>query len=73
VGAIYHQGLLLAAQQRYREALASFRRVGEVDPNSEYARRAFREARVAQRHLEADAEPITEPTTDPDTGAEGTD
>jgi tetratricopeptide (TPR) repeat protein len=73
VGAIYHQGLLLAAQQRYREALASFRRVGEVDPSSEYARRAFREARVAQRHLEADAEPITEPTTDPNTGAEGTD
>jgi tetratricopeptide (TPR) repeat protein len=55
VGAIFHQGMLLARQERFREAIASFRRVGELEPDSEYARRAFREARGAQRHLDAAA------------------
>ena len=55
VPAIFHQGLLLAHQQRHREAIASFRRVGELEPSSEYARRAFREARVVQHQLDVSA------------------
>jgi len=55
VGAIFHQGALLAGQERFREAIASFRRVGELEPESEYARRAFREARNAQRQLDLKA------------------
>ncbi len=50
VGAVFHQGLLLSRQQRFREAVACFRRVAELEPQGEFARRAFREARaIAQR------------------------
>jgi len=52
VGAIFHQGLLLAAQERFREALAAWRRVAALAPESEWARRAFRESRKVQHRLE---------------------
>jgi hypothetical protein len=52
VGAVFHQGVLLQRQERYREAVACFRRVAELDPYGEFARRAFREARAVQQRLE---------------------
>jgi tetratricopeptide (TPR) repeat protein len=52
VGAVFHQGLLLSRQERYREAVACFRRVAELEPHGEFARRAFREARAVQQRLE---------------------
>ena len=52
VGAIFYQGLLLARQERFREALASWRKVAVLEPESEYARRAFRESRKVQHRLE---------------------
>ena len=52
VGAIYFQGVVLAARGRFREALASWRRVAVLDPESEYARRAFRASRRVQHRLE---------------------
>jgi tetratricopeptide (TPR) repeat protein len=56
VGAVFHQGVLLARQERYREALACFRRVAELDPQGEFARRAFREARAISQRLDGDGE-----------------
>jgi len=61
VGAIYFQGVILAAQGRYREALASWRKVAVLEPESEYARRAFRASRRVQRRLEG-AEPDSGPS-----------
>lgn len=52
VGAVFHQGVLLARQERFREALACFRRVAELEPHGDYARRAFREARRLQRQVD---------------------
>jgi hypothetical protein len=52
VGAIFHQGLLLATQERFREALASWRKVAVLAPESDWARRAFRESRKVQHRLE---------------------
>jgi tetratricopeptide (TPR) repeat protein len=61
VGAIFHQGLLLSEQKRYREAMACFRRVAEIEPQGEFARRAFREARAVQQRVDG---------VDPDAEAE---
>jgi cytochrome c-type biogenesis protein CcmH/NrfG len=47
VGALYHEGLLLAGQHRYREAIARWARVVELGPGTEYARRARRDCRSA--------------------------
>ena len=47
VGALYYDGILLTDQKRFREAIERWRRVIELDPSSEFARRARREARTA--------------------------
>ena len=47
VGALYYDGVLLTEQKRFREAIDRWRRVIELDPSSEFARRARREARTA--------------------------
>ena len=47
VGAIFYDGVLLASQKRYREAIAQWDRVVDLEPAGEYARRARREARTA--------------------------
>ena len=47
VGALYHEGALLAEQHRYREAIDRWREVIELEPTSDYARRARREIRTA--------------------------
>jgi tetratricopeptide (TPR) repeat protein len=47
VGALYLQGALLVDQHRYREAIERWNRVVELEPNSDYARRAQRDARTA--------------------------
>ena len=58
VGAIFYQGVLLAGQERFREALASWRKVAVLEPDSEYARRAFRESRRVQHRLEGGDAPM---------------
>ncbi len=47
VGALYYDGVLLTDQKRFREAIDRWRRAIELDPASEFARRARREARTA--------------------------
>ena len=47
VGALFHEGALLAEQHRYREATDRWREVIELQPTSDYARRARREIRTA--------------------------
>lgn len=47
VGALFHEGALLAEQHRYREAIDRWREVIELQPTSDYARRARREIRTA--------------------------
>ena len=59
VGALYFQGLLAAEQHRYRDAIDRWRRVVELEPASEYARRARRDTRTAAdlQHIFATREP----------------
>jgi tetratricopeptide (TPR) repeat protein len=45
-GALYHEGVLLAEQHRYREAIERWNRVVQLD-GGEYAHRARRDARTA--------------------------
>ena len=47
VGALYFEGVLAAEQHRYREAIERWRRVVDLEPASEYARRARRDTRTA--------------------------
>jgi cytochrome c-type biogenesis protein CcmH/NrfG len=47
VGALYHEGALLAEQHRYREAQDRWRQVIELAPTSDFARLARREIRTA--------------------------
>ena len=47
VGALYVEGVLAADQHRYREAIERWRRVVDLEPASEYARRARRDSRTA--------------------------
>ncbi len=47
VGALYYDGVLLAEQKRYREAVAQWTRVSDLEPAGEFARRARRDARTA--------------------------
>lgn len=47
VGALFHEGVLLSEHHRYREAIDRWREVIELQPTSEYARRARREIRTA--------------------------
>jgi tetratricopeptide (TPR) repeat protein len=47
VGALYFEGVLAADQHRYREAVERWRRVVDLEPASEYARRARRDTRTA--------------------------
>ena len=46
-GALFNQGLLLSDAHRYREAIALWQQVVELEPEGEYALRARREARTA--------------------------
>jgi cytochrome c-type biogenesis protein CcmH/NrfG len=46
-GALFHEGMLLAEQRWYRDAIARWQRVLESTPMSDYARRARREIRTA--------------------------
>ncbi len=47
VAAVFYEGILLAEQKRYKEAIARWERVVELEPAGEFARRARREARSA--------------------------
>ena len=47
VGALYFEGVLAAEQHRYRYAIDRWRRVVDLEPASEYARRARRDTRTA--------------------------
>jgi tetratricopeptide (TPR) repeat protein len=47
VGALYFEGVLAADQHRYREAIERWRRVVDLEPAGEYARRARRDSRTA--------------------------
>jgi tetratricopeptide (TPR) repeat protein len=47
VGALYFEGVLAADQHRYRDAIDRWRRVVDLEPASEYARRARRDTRTA--------------------------
>jgi tetratricopeptide (TPR) repeat protein len=47
VGALYFEGVLAADHHRYREAIDRWRRVVDLEPASEYARRARRDSRTA--------------------------
>jgi tetratricopeptide (TPR) repeat protein len=48
VGAIFYDGVLAAGEKRFREAIASWQRVIDLEPAGEFARRARREMRTAQ-------------------------
>jgi cytochrome c-type biogenesis protein CcmH/NrfG len=47
VAALYYDGVLLNDQKRFREAIDRWRRVIELEPAGDYARRARRDARTA--------------------------
>jgi len=47
-GATFYDGVLIAGQKRYREAIGRWQRVIELEPAGEYARRARREMRTAE-------------------------
>ncbi len=47
VGALYFDGVLLGKQRRFEEAVARWHRVIDLEPASDYARRARRDARIA--------------------------
>ncbi|HVH19521.1 MAG TPA: hypothetical protein VNF72_14585, partial [Myxococcota bacterium] len=47
IGALYYDGILLTDQKRFREAIERWRKVIDLDPSGEFARRARREARTA--------------------------
>jgi tetratricopeptide (TPR) repeat protein len=46
-GALYFQGVLRAAQHRFRDAIVLWQRVLDLEPAGEYARRARRDMRTA--------------------------
>jgi cellulose synthase operon protein C len=48
VAALFFDGVLLAEEHRFHEAIARWQRVDELEPASPYARRARREMRTAQ-------------------------
>ena len=48
VGAIFYEGVLAARKKRYRDAIAGWQRVIDLEPAGEFARRARREMRTAQ-------------------------
>ena len=50
-GAIFYDGVILAGRKRYRDAIERWRRVSEVEPAGDYARRARREMRTAENLL----------------------
>lgn len=47
VGALYHEGAILAEQERYREAVERFQKVVDMAPGTEYARKARRDIKSA--------------------------
>ena len=47
VGALYYDGVLLTDQKRFRDAIERWRKVIDLAPSGEFARRARREARTA--------------------------
>ena len=46
-GAAYYEGVLLSEQHRYRDAVACWQRVVDLEPAGEFARRARRDMRTA--------------------------
>jgi tetratricopeptide (TPR) repeat protein len=48
VGALFYEGLLLADQKNYPEAIARWTRVVDLEPAGEFARRARKESRSAE-------------------------
>lgn len=51
-GATFYDGVILEGEQRHRDAIARWRRVVELEPAGEYARRARHEMRTAEERLE---------------------
>jgi tetratricopeptide (TPR) repeat protein len=49
--ATFYDGVILAGQKRYREAVERWRRVVELEPAGDYARRSRREMRTAENLL----------------------
>src|SRR5215207_2579083 len=47
VGALYYDGVLLTDQKRFRDAIERWRKVIDLAPSGDFARRARREARTA--------------------------
>ena len=60
VGAIFYDGVLLARQKRYRDAIAQWERVVDLEPAGEYGRRARRESRTASDLLKVFGERFEE-------------
>ena len=52
VGAIFYDGVLAAGEKQYRDAIARWQRVIDLEPAGEFARRARREMRTAQDLLQ---------------------
>jgi cytochrome c-type biogenesis protein CcmH/NrfG len=47
VGALFHEGMILMEQHRYRDAIDRWQRVVELGPTTDYARRARHDMRTA--------------------------
>lgn len=52
VGAMFHQGIVLAGEKRFAEAIALWDRLIAIEPASEFARRARRESKSAAELLQ---------------------
>ena len=47
VGGVFYDGVMLASQRRFRDAIARWQQVVDLEPAGDYARRARRESRTA--------------------------
>ena len=47
VGALFHQGVLRARHNRYRDAISTWQQVIDLEPAGAWARRARQESRTA--------------------------
>jgi tetratricopeptide (TPR) repeat protein len=56
-GATFYDGVILEGVQRHRDAIGRWRRVVELEPAGEYARRARREMRAVKARLETACSP----------------
>jgi tetratricopeptide (TPR) repeat protein len=60
VGALFYEGVLLADQKRYRFAMAMWKRVIDLEPAGQYARRARSESRTAADLLQVFGDRLAE-------------